>query len=264
MGFEELKRNQSAMWGVGPYERVEETLGPVHDVVLARLAPRRGERLLDIAAGTGQLARRAARLGTEVTAVDLAPRLVERGRELAETEGLSIRFDIGDAESLSYENASFDVVVSTIGAMFAPDHRAVASELARVCRPGARLGLVNWLPGGGVAEFFRLLAGFRPPDLPGAGNPLDWGREQYVSELLGEMFELSFEEGNVPHAARSGKEMWELFSTSFGPTKTLADSLDAGQREELHRALVDYWESYRTDGGISWPRQYLLIAGTRC
>src|SRR5439155_19454003 len=134
------------MWGSAPWERVAETLAPLHDHLVAALSPRAGERWLDLATGTGAVAIRAARAGAKVTGLDLAPRLVETARSWAADEGLDIRFDVGDCERLPYDDASFDVVASVVGVIFAPDHGAVARELARVCRPGGRLGRVAWLP----------------------------------------------------------------------------------------------------------------------
>src|SRR5687768_12840387 len=134
--FEELKAKQSVMWGNGPYERITDLLTESQEGLVAALKPQAGERWLDVATGTGAVARMAARAGAEVTGLDLAPDLIETARRQTEAEGLSIHFDVGDAEALPYEDGSFDVVVSTFGVMFAPDHAAVARELARVTRPG--------------------------------------------------------------------------------------------------------------------------------
>jgi SAM-dependent methyltransferase len=263
VSFEELKVRQSAMWGSAPYERVSEHLAELHRHVLDRVPPRAGERWLDVATGTGEIARPAARAGAEVTGLDLAPNLIEAAERFAAAEGLTIRFDVGDAERLPYEDASFDTVTSTFGAMFAPDHRAVAGELARVCRPGGRLALATWRPDSGVGDLFEVMAPFQPPRPEGVGDPFEWGREEHVSDLLGEAFELQFEEGDQLQTGESGEEIWELFSTSYGPTKVLAESLDADRREEFHRAFVDFYEQYRTDLGIRHPRPYLLTLGAR-
>jgi SAM-dependent methyltransferase len=189
--------------------------------------------------------------------------LVERAQELAEQAGVDVRFDVADCERLPYEDASFDVVSSAIGHMFAPDHDAAARELARVCRPGARLGLACWRGESGVGELFRVMAPFQPPRPPGVGDPFDWGREEYVEERLGEAFELTFEEADSPQTAESGEDVWELFSSSYGPTKTLADSLPPDRRQGLHRAWVEMYEGHRVDGGIRQPRLYLLTIGRR-
>lgn len=261
--FEELKARQSVIWGNGPYERMPVHYASLTEHLLRALEPRPGLRWLDVATGTGVVALAAAAVGAQVTGVDLAPALVDAARRLAGENGLSIRYDVGDAEELPYEDEGFDVVSSNIGVMFAPDHAAVARELARVCRPGGRLGLTCWKPEGGVADIFKLMRPFQPPPPPGAGNPFDWGRRRHVEELLGSAFELTFEEGDAPQLGESGEDVWELFSTSYGPTKTLADSLEPERGEELHRAWVDFYEGYRVDGGIRQPRPYLLVLALR-
>ena len=263
MSFEALKERQAAAWGAGPFERVAESAADVHDDLVASLAPKSGERWLDVATGTGAVAMRAARAGADVVGVDLAPALIMTARQLAAAEELKMEFEVGDAERLSYGDASFDVVASAQGTMFAPDHEAVARELIRVCRPGGRLGLTCWRPGGAIEEFFSLLADYQPPPPPGAGHPLDWGRPEHVHELLGPGFELELLERSSPQTGRSGEEVWQLFSTSFGPLKTLVDSLEPQRVEELHRAFADYYEGYRTAAGIAAPREYLLILGRR-
>ncbi len=263
MGFEELKARQSVIWGSGPFERIAETAADAHADLVERLRPSPGERWLDLACGTGAVAFRAARAGAETTGLDLAPALIETAKRLAAEEGLSVRLDVGDCENLPYDDASFDVVSSSFGVMFAPDHRAVVRELARVSRSGGRLGLACWRPDGGVGELFRVMAPFQPPSLPGVGNPFDWGREEHVSGLLGDAFELEFVERDSPMDAESGEEVWELFSTSYGPTKTLAHSLAPERREEFRRAFVAYFEQSRVNGGIESSRRYLVTLGTR-
>ncbi|HYY32817.1 MAG TPA: class I SAM-dependent methyltransferase [Gaiellaceae bacterium] len=255
-----MKTRQAEVWGSAPWERVAETLAPLHDHLVAELSPRAGERWLDAATGTGAVAIRAARAGAELTGLDLAPRLVETAKRLAADEGLDIRFDVGDCEDLPYDDASFDVVASAVGVIFAPDHVAVARELARVCRPGGRLGLVSWQPNpawSAVLEPFRL----RPE--PGAGDPDDWGRKEHVRDLLGYEFELRFVEGNHALQGESAEAIWELLTTAHGAFKALLESLDAPRRGQLHRAFVGYLEQYRADGGISAPDDYLLILGVR-
>jgi SAM-dependent methyltransferase len=263
MAFEELKAKQSMMWGSGPYERIGEQLAVAHEHLLRALPPQPGERWLDVATGTGETARPVARAGARVTGLDLAPELIETARAAAAQEGLEIRFEVGDAEALPYEDASFDTVSSTFGCMFAPDQRAVASELARVCRPGGRLGLLTWHPERGVAEFFKVMAAYQPPRPEGLGNPFAWGDREHVGELLGDAFELRFEEGDCPQTGSSSEEIWELFVTSYGPTKTLAEGLDDERREALHRDWVAYFDRFRNGGGVSQPRPYVVVLGTR-
>jgi ubiquinone/menaquinone biosynthesis C-methylase UbiE len=207
VAFEELKAKQSVMWGNGPYERVSEHLEIAHDHLLGELPVREGESWLDVATGTGEIARPVARAGARVTGLDLAPELIETAREKAAAEGVEVTFEVGDAEALPYEDASFDTVTSTFGVMFAPDHGAVARELARVCKPGGRLGLLTWDPKLGVAEFFKLMAAYQPPRPEGVGNPFDWGDTDHVTELLGDSFELRFESGDCPQPGSSSDEI---------------------------------------------------------
>jgi SAM-dependent methyltransferase len=260
MGFAALKARQRAAWGLAPWERFAETLAPMHDRLVEALAPRAGECWLDVATGTGAVALRAARAGATVTALDLSPKLLQTARRLADEEGLVISFDEGDCENLPYETASFDVVTSAVGAIFAPDHQEVARELARVCRPVGRLGLTAWRPN---PEYEAVLEPFRAPTEPGAGNPIDWGRKEYVLDLLGNTFQLRFVEGRHALRGESGEAIWQLFVTSHGPYKALHDSLEPSRREELHRAFVAYLERHQTECGINAPDEYLLVLGTR-
>ncbi|WP_084965564.1 class I SAM-dependent methyltransferase [Thermoactinospora rubra] len=263
MAFEELKKKQSVIWGTGPYERLPEHYQPLIDHMVRVIGPGPGQRVLDVATGTGALALPLARAGADVSGCDLAPALIETAKRLAAQEGLAVDYRVGDAESLPYGDASFDVVTSSIGSMFAPDHAAVARELARVCRPGGRLVLGHWSSERGVVDMFKVMAPFMPAPPPGAGSPFQWGSREYVQERLGGDFELDFEEGDAPQTGSSGEEVWELFSTVYGPTRTLAESLEPGRREELHRAFVDFYEGFRTDGGVHQPRPYLIVKGTR-
>ena len=261
MADEELKQRQSVVWGTGPYQRITETIADVHERVVERLQPRPGQRWLDLACGTGAVAERAAAQGASVTGIDLAPVLVETARERATELGLAIDYRVGDCENLDVADATFDAVSSTCGIMFAPDHEATARELARVTSEGGRIALANWTPTGGLARMFGVMAPFMPAPPP--SSPFDWGSEARVHELLGEWFELTCEEHVSTLTVPSGEDYWELFSTSYGPTRTLATSL-GDRREELHRAWVDFFESnYRRNGEIVHTREYLLVVGVR-
>jgi SAM-dependent methyltransferase len=261
LAFEELKQRQSAMWGNGPYERITATIADIHELVVERLAPREGERWLDLACGTGSVAERAARAGADVTGIDLAPVLIETAKQRASEQGLEIDYRVGDCERLELEDARFDIVSSTCGIMFAPDHEATARELARIVAPGGRIGLANWTVQGGVGRMFAMMAPFQPAPPP--SSPFDWGDEARVRDLLGDAFDLRFEKHVSTFNISSGEEYWELFASSYGPTKTLAESL-GDRREELHRSWVDFFEqNYRQDGGIAHDREFLLVLGTR-
>jgi ubiquinone/menaquinone biosynthesis C-methylase UbiE len=262
MAFEELKQRQSVMWGNGPYQRITDTLRDMHELVVERLDAKPGERWLDLACGTGAMAERAAHAGADVVGIDLAPALVETARERAEEQRLSIDYRVGDCERLDdVADGAFDILSSTCGIMFAPDHEATARQLARVVEPGGRIGLASWTPEGGLGRMFRMMAPFQPSPPP--SSPFDWGREERVRELLGEAFELEIEEHVSILETADGEEYWQLFATSYGPTKTLVESLGE-RREEFHDAWVDFFESnYREDGRIVHAREYLFVHGTR-
>ena len=262
MAYEDLKQRQSVVWGTGPYQPITETITDIHELVVERLAPQQGDRWLDLACGTGAVAERAAAAGANVTGVDLAPALIETAKQRAAELGLEIEYVVGDAERLELADASFDKVSSTCGIMFTPDHEASARELARVTKPGGRIALANWTPTSGLANLFKIMAPYQPAPPP--SSPFDWGDENRVRELLGESFELELSEHVSPLHLSSGEEYWELFSTNYGPTKILADSLTDERREELHRDWVDFFETnHRSNGEIVHPREYLLVLGTR-
>jgi SAM-dependent methyltransferase len=263
VAFEELKQKASVAWGAAPFEKVEPEIRVMHDHLISRLAPRPGERWLDLACGAGAIAMRAARDGADVTGVDLAPALIEAAKRRAAEQGLLIEYRVGDCEHLPFEDAGFDTVSSSVGFIFAPDHAAAARELARVTKQGGRIGISAWEMTGSLAELFELQGRFQPPPPEGVGSPFEWGRREHVEELLGESFELEFDEGDAPQTGESGEQVWELFLSGVGPMKALHDSLEPERREELHGAMVDFFERFRTNGGISQPRPYLLILGTR-
>ncbi len=261
MAHDELKHRQSAMWGSAPYQRVTGAIADIHELVVARLDPQPGRRWLDLACGTGAVAERAAAGGAQVTGVDLAPALIETARERAAELNLEIDYRVGDCERLDLPDAGFDVVSSTCGVMFAPSHADTARELARVTRPGGRIALANWTPTGGVGQMFAMMAPFQPAPPP--SSPFDWGDEGRARALLGEWFELETEQRISTFRVRSGEDYWDLYSTSYGPTKTLADSLGE-RREELKQAWIEFFESnFREDGEIAHTREYLLVLGER-
>ena len=249
----------SAMWGGGTYERIAERFAPIHDELVVRLEPGPGVRWLDLATGTGGVALRAAHAGAEVTGLDFAPALLEQARAKGDAEGIEIQWDLGDAQALPYPDAGFDVASSSFGIIFAPDHEAVARELARVTRPGGRLGLTNWRPNEGLHTIYGRFA-------PGesASDPDDWGREEQLQELLGNAFELEIEERVWNLQGESPEDVWELMVTSAPPVKAMAESLGPERSEEFRQAMVDHWANFRDDdGGVSEPRRYLYVLGKR-
>lgn len=261
MAFEELKERQSKMWGNGPYQNVTETLTDIHERVIEQLGPAPGDRWLDLACGTGAMAERACAAGANVTGLDLAPDLIETANERADELGLEIEYVVGDAERMEFEDASFDKVSSTCGIMFTPDHEASARELARVTAPGGKIALANWTPTGGLAKMFKVMAPYQPAPPP--SSPFDWGDENRVHDLLGEWFELDLQEQVSTLRMPSGEAYWQLFSSSYGPTKTLVEAI-GDRSEDLHRDWVEFFETnYADNGEIAHTREYLLVAGTR-
>jgi SAM-dependent methyltransferase len=262
--FAELKQRQAAAWSAGAFEEIAETIRDMHETLVGALGPRPGERWLDVGCGAGNLAELAAGAGARVTGVDLSPRLIAVAKARAEAGGFDVDYRVGDAERLDVDDASFDVVVSSVAMIFAPDHDAAARELARVTRRGGRLGLSAWTPEGTIGELLKTIAPFQPPPPVGAGIPLAWGEEHYVREKLGDAFDLRierrlsrFEDDSIEHA-------WAVFSTRFGPTKTLLESLDPDRRRGLEQAMLDHYrKGVRPDGRVVDEREYLLVTGTR-
>jgi ubiquinone/menaquinone biosynthesis C-methylase UbiE len=266
MAFEQLKERQSFVWGNAPFEQVADTIADIHRVLVDALQPADGKRWLDVACGTGDLAELAAAAGAEVVGIDFAPPLIETAKQRAAEHGLDIDYRVGDAENLEgVDDASFDVVSSTFGVMFAPDHERSAGELARVTRSGGRLGLATWTPDGGIGQMFKLMAQFQPPPPEGAGSPLAWGQPEHVQELLADAFDLTIEERTSTFEIGSAEEYWTKFAPAFGPVKTLLETLDEDGKEEVHRTFVGWLEdNFGSPGGpIAHRREYLLILGTR-
>jgi SAM-dependent methyltransferase len=261
----ELKARQSEVWGSAPFERVAETIADVHATVIERLAPQPGDRLLDVACGTGQLTLLAARRGAQATGVDFAPALLETARRRASEAGVDVDYRVGDAEDLrDLADGDFDFAASTFGIMFAPNQAAAAAELSRVVRGGGRIALATWPPDGAVAEMFRALAAFQPPPPPEAGVPLAWGDPEHVETLLGGAFELEFERLVTRSSAPSEEALWELFSTSFGPLRTMLATADDEQRQRIRAVWRELAEpDIAPDGSIASERDYLLVLGRR-
>lgn len=246
---------QGAIWGAGPFQPIAEGAAPAHDALVEALGPGPGLEWLDIATGTAPVAIRAARAGASVTALDVSPAMLATAIRLARAEGLAVRFDLGAAEELPYADESFGVVSSAQGVIFALDAAAAAAELARVCRPGGRLGLTCLVRAGFSASLaLRVGAG---------GSALDWGEESFVRRLLGRWFELSFARGDAPVLADSPEAAAALYARCFGPLRFFADRLGAEDRRELERELVALFARYAGDRGVCAPRPYLLVVGRK-
>jgi SAM-dependent methyltransferase len=224
---------------------------------VAALDPGPGIRWLDVATGTGGVALRAARAGAEVTGLDLSEDMLGKAKRAAAAEGLDVRLDAGDAERLPYEDASFDVVSSCFGVIFAPDPEAAAGELGRVCRPGGRLGLTSWKPNQAVDELYA-------PYAPERRIPTDrWEDEASVRDLLGKEFELEVGRREWVVEGSSGEEIWELWSAAVPPFKALLGTLDEERTEDFLRDFVRYYEGLREGDVVRERRGFLRILGTR-
>jgi len=250
----------SEVWSAGTYERLAARFAPVQDHLVNLLAIAPGERVLDLATGTGEVAIRMAQRGAVVTGIDVAEPMLVKARERAKREGVAIAFDLGDVEYLPYEDSSFEAVVSNFGLIFAPDHANVAAELARVAASRARLGFTAWKPNPKLGELYRR---FTEEPIQGR-EAYEWGREDHVEAMLGEDFELEFEDGTLWLEADSGEDICKLFSESAPPVIALVKRLDGQRAAEFHQAFVELYESYRTpEGGVRAPRRYLLVLGSR-
>lgn len=262
--FSLFKQMQSAVWSAGAFEEVAEAIHDMHIAIAQELAPQPGERWLDVGCGAGNLSELAAGAGAEVTGIDLSPRLIEVAKARAEAGSFAIDYRVGDAENLEVEDASFDVVSSSVGMIFAPDHAAAARELARVTRAGGRLGFSAWTPEGTVGEMFKVFAEFAPPLPPGAGRPAEWGQEGHVRELLGDSFELTIERRVSRWEDESPQHAWDYFAPRFGPVKMMLDNLEPDRRDVFVLAAREHFEKgRRPDGSYLDEREYLLVTGVR-
>jgi SAM-dependent methyltransferase len=255
-----------AVWSSGgaSYDDISRQIASALEHCVVRVDPRPGERMLDHATGTGWTSRLLAARGAQVVGVDLAPDLVATARTIAQTRGWPIEYEVGDAESLRFEDASFDAVVSTVGVMFVTRPEAAAAEIARIVRPGGRIGLVTWKPDGSVFEMFKVMKPYMPPPPATAPpSPFEWGKRERIQALFGDAFELGFEDGETVYRERDGEAAWRAFATGYGPTRTLAQSLDDERREALHRDFVAFHDRRRTELGVTLPREYLVTVGRR-
>jgi SAM-dependent methyltransferase len=256
----------AAVWSSGgeAYEAISRQIGAALEHCVARLDPKPGEKILDLATGTGWTSRLAARRGADVVGVDIASDLLAAATERANKEGLVIEYRIGDAERLPFADQAFDGVTSTFGVMFASRPEAAADELARVCRRGGRMVLATWLPDSSVFKMFQVMSPFMPPPpSPAPPSPFEWGNTDRVRALLAGDFDLRFEQGVATYFERDGAAAWDAFVTGYGPTKALAKSLDDSRRAELKKTFIGFHDTYRTELGIAVPREYLITLGRR-
>jgi ubiquinone/menaquinone biosynthesis C-methylase UbiE len=264
----EAKAEQRAMWALGDYHRfARETVWGLGPVLVEACGISPGDRVLDVAAGTGNVAIRAAEAGASVVAADLTPENFEAGRREARARGVRVEWVEADAESLPFADGEFDVVTSCVGAIFASDHQAVAGELVRVCRPGGTIGMINFTPDGMSGDFFALFARHAPPP-PGAPSPVLWGSEQHVRELFGDrLAELELSRGRyVERSPGDAAAYYGFFAETFGPVVGLRAALAdvPGALPALDRDFLELARSADQGppgGPAEYPYEYLLVVG---
>lgn len=261
-----LKAKHRMMWALGDYPavatQVVAALGPA---LVEACAVKDGDRVLDVAAGSGNASIPAALAGGNVVASDLTPELLAEGRKEAEAHGVTLSWQEADAEALPFDDATFDKVMSCVGVMFAPHHQATADELVRVCRPGGTIGLLNWTPEGFIGQMFATMKPYAPPPPPGAQPPPLWGQEEHVRKLLGDrVTDVQAHRRTLRvDAFREPEDFREFFKATYGPTiaayRSIAD--DPQRTADLDAALTDLAAGALQDGVMEW--EYLLLTARR-
>ena len=263
--FAAIKQRQQATWASGDYATIGTTLQIVGETLAEAADVRADERVLDVAAGNGNASLAAARRHARVTATDYVPALLDKAGDRARAEGLALDCRTADAEALPFDDASFDVVVSTFGVMFTPDHQRAAAEMLRVLRPGGRIAMANWTPEGFIGQLFKVIgahvappAGLRPPSL--------WGTEAHLETLFaGQLASMRCDRRLFHFRYRSAAHFVEVFRNWYGPTHKAFAALDAAGAESLERAITALLERLNVAGPSSLvvPSEYLEIVLTR-
>ena len=263
--FDQIKNRLKTTWMAGDYDLFSRFMEKDAEVFYRRLGVAPGSRLLDVGCGAGQLALIAARSGAKVTGCDISTNWLEKARERAAAEGLSVDFEEGDAEELPYADGQFDAVVSLIGAMFAPRPQLVAAELTRVCRPGGLIAMANWTPGGFIGQMFKTIARHIAPS--GMPSPVLWGDEAVVRDRLdagisGLRFSYHMYHFNYPFPP---DEVVEFFRVNYGPMSRAFAALEGDGQKQLRSELVSLWSAY--NNAVNYTTQvdaeYLEVIATR-
>ncbi len=267
----QLKVKHRALWASGDYPTVAVDLIPAFGPELVRACGvRAGERVLDVAAGSGNAAIPAAELGATVTASDLTPELFDAGRRIAAERGVELEWAEADAEAMPFADDSYDVVMSSVGVMFAPHHQSAADELIRVCRPGGTIGLINWTPQGFIGNLFTTMKPYAPPPPPGASPAPLWGAEDHVRELFGDrVTDLSMRRREIvfDHSP-SPQEFREYWKRNYGPT-IAAYKFNADRPERVAAldgdflAFLEEWNRSTEPGRTVYHAEYLLVTATK-
>ena len=243
MDIATIKQRQQAAWASGDYAAVGTRLLLTAELLCEAVDLRAGERVLDVACGHGNAALAASRRFCQVTGIDYVPALLDRARQRAAAEGLEATFQEADAEALPFSDDSFDAVLSTCGAMFAPDQERTAGELLRVCRPGGRIGMVNWVPDGYVGSLFRTIGRYLPPP-PGVRPPVQWGSEERLRELFGPGGDHLGPRRTFLWRWPSPEHQAEYFATFYGPTNKALAALSTDQAAALKADMAEVARSF--------------------
>lgn len=264
--FTELKKKHQATWASGDYSRIAQGIQAVADHVVRSGRIGAGERVLDIACGTGNTALAARARGAAVTGLDLTPELLAVARErAAELEYDDINWKAGDAEDLPFPDGAFDVVLSSCGLMFAPDQQKVANEVARVTKRGGRIAIQAWAPQSGVDRMFAVTSAHVPPPA-GVPSPFEWGNEARARTLFGSSFcDYRFERYDCPEYADTPEQVADLFIDRYGPTHRAFHALAPEKAAAFRKDLIELYRGYVTpaDGKVRWGREYLITLATR-
>lgn len=261
----EVTRTQQAMWARGDFHRIGVGHVLVGEQLVHALHVHGGERVLDVAGGAGNTALAAARRWADVTCTDFVPDLLAHAEVRAAAEGLPMRCEVADAQALPYPDASFDVVTSTFGAMFAPDQERTARELLRVLRPGGRLGMANWTPDSWVGRHLGLRARYMPPPPVALEPPTRWGTRERLDDLLGRDADLSIREQSADFVHHNTAALFELYRQWFGPVVNLLASVGPDEAEAYRRDWLQLADEHNlaTDGTCEVPSAYLEVVATK-
>jgi SAM-dependent methyltransferase len=263
--FEAMKARQHGAWSSGDYAVVGTTLQIVGEELCETLDLRSGQKVLDVAAGNGNVTLAAARRWCEVTSTDYVPALLARGKVRADADGMKITFKEADAEALPFGDGSFDVVVSTFGVMFTPNQDRAAAELARVCKRGGKIGLANWTPEGFIGQVFKTLGKYLPPPA-GARSPALWGTEARLKEMFGASSSaIRAERRHFAFRYRSPEHFLDVFRSYYGPMLKAFAALDEANQQKLQHDLMALIGSMNRadDGTMVLPSEYLEVVVTR-
>lgn len=263
--YESIKNKQRAGWETGDYPRVGNTLQIIAELLVEAADVRAGQRVLDVACGQGNAAIAAARRFAEATGVDYAANLLARARERASVEDLPVTFTDGDAEQLPLPDSSFDLTVSTVGVMFAPDHQRAADELVRVTAPGGKIALASWTPSGMVGHMFKTVGKWAPPPA-GVRPPVLWGTPEHLTELFGDRVEwTSLAKRQYVFRYHSPEHFSEWFREYYGPITRLAGTLSDQDRRQFAEDLAEVTRQFNQadDDTLAAPGEYLEAVGIR-